>query len=198
MRSFWLVTHRWLGLLATPVLVVVGLTGAYLVWIRDERLGHFHANLALGSVGSWIVNVATLVGAFMVVGGLVLWWRRRIWKIDRSKGWWRFLFDLHHVLGVLGAGLMLVIALSGTALMMTEGIRKRRSLDRNDPDYPTAAEFRLIRTINAVHTARPFKGTFGIFWVICSAAFAIEGITGVVMWWKPAKGRDPVSSGDKP
>lgn len=188
MRRFFLVTHRWLGIAATPVLIIVGLTGVPLVWFRIRPVTALHVNLGLGHFGAWVVNIATIIASLLVIGGIVLWWRRKVFSINRSKGWWRFLFDLHHLLGILGAGLMLVIALSGTGLMLTEDIGRRRGLEKTNPDYPTASEIRLRRWVHAAHTARPFAGTFGVFWVVCSAAFGIQAVSGLLMWWKPHKG----------
>ena len=58
-RRLILVTHRWIGLGTSLVLVIAGGTGAMMVWgFQGEfrrALGRMHENLALGNAGSWIV-----------------------------------------------------------------------------------------------------------------------------------------------
>lgn len=188
MRPFFLVTHRWLGLAASLVLMVVSLTGAGLVWFRSRALSRLHIELGLGSFGRWAVNLATLIGALLIGGGVVLWWRRKIVTIDRTKGWRRLLFDLHHTLGIVAAAFMLVIALSGSGLMLTQGIDHRMGLDRTDPRYPTRRELRIRRLIHMAHTGGPLRIPLGILWVLGSASFAVQAVSGVLLWWKPGRG----------
>lgn len=187
MRRFLLVTHRWLGIGAAVVLVVVGLTGGILVYVRTPAITDLHTSLALGEPGRWLVNVATVVASLLVLGGVVLWWRRKIVKIAVAKGLWRLLFDLHHALGIIGGGLMLIIALSGTGLMMTEQIGARLGLAVDHPDYPTRAEVLTRKLIHTAHTGGSFSHALNVLWILASAGVAVQAVSGFWVWWRPGR-----------
>ncbi|MFN0180408.1 MAG: hypothetical protein ACKVZ0_16530 [Gemmatimonadales bacterium] len=67
MGRFWLVTHRWITM---PVMIIVGLTGAVLVWYSSAGLARWQVELGLGRAGDWIVNIVTIAGSFLVIGGV--------------------------------------------------------------------------------------------------------------------------------
>ncbi len=124
-RQFVLVTHRWLGLAAAIGLLAAGLSGAVLVWpgVVDpyrDAVERFHTRLALGEPGEWLVISATAVSVALAIGDPVLWWKRKQFRISVTRGGWRFLFDLHHSLGILFTVLMLIISVTGIGLVLTE------------------------------------------------------------------------------
>lgn len=87
-------------------------------------------------VGGWVVGSAVLVFVALLLTGLVLWWPRR--KTDRRRSftikwrgrWRRVNYDLHSVLGVYGASLALVLALTGL-MMSYEWVRNAVYLAAN-------------------------------------------------------------------
>ena len=184
-RQFVLVTHRWLGLAAALVLLVAGVSGAALVWPRffhadDLKLGLLHTRMFLGEPGEWLVISATVVSALLVLGGVILWWKRKLVGLQLRRGWWRFLFDLHHSLGVIAATLMLVIALTGVGLVLTE---------HEDGSPLSPAEKAVRRVIHRFHTGREFGRPGQVLYALGSLAFVLQGLSGFVMWWKPQVGR---------
>ena len=187
MRRFVLVTHRWLGIASAVVLVVVGLTGALLVYARTPAISDLHTSLVLGGPGRWLVNVATVVASLLVLGGVVLWWRRKTVAIAGSRGIWRLLFDLHHALGIIGGALMLIIALSGTGLMMTEHIGGRMGLAPDYPAYPTPTEVLTRKLIHAAHTGGSSNHALNALWILGSAGVAVQAVSGFWIWWKPGR-----------
>ena len=189
MRQFLLVTHRWLGIGAAIILIVVGITGAVLVWNDSNGLADFHTHLGIGEPGEWLVNSATVIAAILVIGGVILWWRRKAVRIDRSKGWWRFLFDLHHTLGIIGGLFMLVIALSGTGLALTEETEERMRLPATDPNAASQTEVAVRSFIRAAHTGGPLRTPLGILWALGSVSFAVQALSGFYVWWKPSRNR---------
>lgn len=191
MRQFFLVTHRWVGIAAALILFFVGLTGVLLVWSDGEGLAYWHTHLGIGEPGEWLVNSATMASVFLIIGGIVLWWRRKIVRLERSKGWWRFLFDLHHAFGIIAAVGMLVIALSGSGLMMTEGVERAATLPIGDPGRPAAEAIRLREWIRTAHTGGGLMAGLGVLWALGSAGFVLQAVSGVLMWWKPQKGARP-------
>ena len=165
----WL--HRWIGLVFSIVLAIVGGTGAIMVWdmggVPARAAGRLHENLSLGSVGAWIVIIATMGAVVLQVSGFYLWWRRRALRVRMSAGWKRTMFDLHHTAGIIGFPLMLLLAV--TALVITFG---HSSLD---------VETRLLN--KALHTGREFPWPIKLIYAIGTAGFVVQGVTGVVMWW---------------
>ena len=185
MRRFFLVTHRWVGLAAAIVLTIAGLTGLVLVWSRSPGLEQFHTHLALDEFGEWLVNGSAIAFVFLALGGFVLWWRRKILAVRGGKGWWRLLFDLHHALGMFGAALTLLIAISGIGIMMneddeSEGARSAAQIEASRESLEKTVWFRL-------HTAREYPAPLQILWAAGSLSFVVQAFSGFLMWWKPQK-----------
>jgi uncharacterized iron-regulated membrane protein len=169
-RRLILVTHRWIGLSTSLVLIIAGATGAMMVWgFQSEfrrMVGRIHENLALGSLGTWIVVLATAGAIVLQFGGVILWWKRRTFTVRTSAGWRAAVVDLHHAVGALGLLLMLVIAATGVGMRMV------------DPGS-------VRRTIVDFHTSRRFPLAIDIVYAIGSLGFVVQGMTGIAMWWKP-------------
>jgi uncharacterized iron-regulated membrane protein len=75
-----------------------------------------HSQLMAGKVGHTIVVVSTIISIFLIVTGLVLWWRFKIFGVKWRAGWWRLNFDLHSVLGLYSALVFLVLSLTGVLI----------------------------------------------------------------------------------
>lgn len=181
-RQLVLVTHRWLGLGSSLVLFVLGITGAFLVrpglpfnrvaGILHETFGF--QKLGIGPVGRWIIVIATASAVLLEVGGIFLWWKRKVLRVRVGQGLRKGLIDLHHVAGTVGLPLMLLLAVSGLGMRFFNG-----------KQYP---EIRTV--VKAVHTARTFPMPIQMVYVAGSAGFVVQGVTGIVMWWRPAR-REP-------
>ncbi len=171
LRHIILLVHRWLGLPSAVVLVIVGGTGAAML-LPDSRLGRFagpfHERLALGLIGEWVVVTTTGLAVLLEFSGAILWWRRKQLTVRRGRGWWRAMDDLHHVMGTLLLPLMLLLAVTGFGL------------DAVGPDQPE-----LRRLTMAYHTAGPFPVVVKLLYLLATLGFVVQGLTGVVMWWKP-------------
>jgi uncharacterized iron-regulated membrane protein len=168
-----LVSHRWLGLAVSAILAIVGATGALLVWpLPFERLGRvasrLHEQLAAGWLGNQIVEVATLSAVLLQVGGLILWWKRKTLFFRRGSGWWRICFDLHHAIGVVGLPLMLVMASTGLVMAWVSAT-----------EHPEL--WRFAKRLHVGH----FSFTIEVLYAIASLGFLAQGLTGLVVWWKP-------------
>ena len=72
-----------------------------------------HTRLLGGRIGNAIVVSVTLVALFLVLSGIIIWWRDKHWRINTSASWKRINFDLHHSLGVFSAILLLFITSTG-------------------------------------------------------------------------------------
>lgn len=187
--------HRWLGLAAAAVLLVVGGTGAVLMFpLRPRILGSLHENLALGPVGRWIVNVATLASIVLVLSGVVLWWRAKLVRVTTGRGWRRVLHDLHHVAGAGAAVVMVLLAATGFGLMATSraapppgarraGAAEARRLEGPQPAADPARRQR--RLMHDLHTGRPYSLPVQVIYFLGSSMFVLQGVSGFTMWWKP-------------
>jgi uncharacterized iron-regulated membrane protein len=78
-----------------------------------RKLFLIHAQLMAGSVGHIIVVASTSVAIFLILTGLVLWWKYKILGVKWRSGFWRFNFDVHSVLGLYSAVVFLVLCVTG-------------------------------------------------------------------------------------
>lgn len=114
-----------------------GSEGGFLAWM--ER---FHVDLHLGAVGAWLVRHATLLALALVVTGVALWWpgwRPRLWFALRRRAG-LLTFDLHRVLGLAAAPVLLVCIVTGLAWAFPDAARHvahwatlRAAPERQDP-----------------------------------------------------------------
>jgi uncharacterized iron-regulated membrane protein len=72
-----------------------------------------HTQLLAGRAGSTIVVAVTFIALFLVLSGIVIWWREKLWRVNTSASWKRINFDLHHALGVSAAIVLLLITSTG-------------------------------------------------------------------------------------
>jgi len=72
-----------------------------------------HTQLLGGRVGNAIVVAVTFIAVFLVLSGVVVWWRDKLWRVKTSGSWKRTNFDLHHSLGIWAAVILLIITSTG-------------------------------------------------------------------------------------
>lgn len=173
-RHIVLVTHRWIGLGTSLVLIVAGATGAVMVWRFENDFrrvaGRVHENLALGDVGAWIVLVSTAAAIVLQIGGMILWWKRKNLGVRTKSGWRAAVNDLHNAVGVLGLFVMLLLAATGVGMRMF------------DPGP-------IRRAIVDFHSSRTFPLPVDVVYALGSLGFVVQGVTGVLMWARPRRGR---------
>jgi uncharacterized iron-regulated membrane protein len=121
-------------------------------------VGKMHGNLMAGKAGNAVVGAITFATLLVVLVGVVLWWRDKVWRLRMGASWKRMVFDLHHLLGI-AASLVLVIML-GSGLMMHYGRLGRlvASLDNGPPPVPAPQSVaptgtRTISIAAALHAA---------------------------------------------
>jgi uncharacterized iron-regulated membrane protein len=76
----------------------------------------FHSTLLAGGAGRFVVSYVTLGSLLLVLTGLVIWWRDKLWRIRWPASWKRIVFDLHHALGVFAA--IVLLSIVGTGVWM--------------------------------------------------------------------------------
>ena len=107
--------------LSSASLLVNPYTGAILTGPRGpdplvafmRKVHLLHTQLLGGRVGNAIVVTVTLVALFLVLSGVVIWWRDKLWRVNTSASWKRTNFDLHHSLGIFSAAVLLIITSTG-------------------------------------------------------------------------------------
>jgi uncharacterized iron-regulated membrane protein len=81
-----------------------------------RKLFLIHSNLMAGKVGHTIVAVTTVVSLVLVVTGVVLWWKFKIFGVKWRSGAWRLNFDLHSVFGLYSAVFFFILSLTGVVI----------------------------------------------------------------------------------
>jgi uncharacterized iron-regulated membrane protein len=71
---------------------------------------------SLSKVGKVIVSIAGLILCLQVPIGIYLWWRSKRASIHWKASWFRTCFDAHHVLGIYGALILFIAALTGVLI----------------------------------------------------------------------------------
>jgi uncharacterized iron-regulated membrane protein len=162
--------HRWLGLGSSLVLALVGGSGVFLVAPGlpfGGIAGRVHETLGLGVIGLWIVIVATAVAVILELSGMYLWWKQKLLKVRIGRGVTKTLSDLHHLAGMVGLPLMLMLALTGLGMAFVTSKQPRE-------------------LVVAFHTSRSFSKPIKLVYIAATCGFLIQGLTGIVMWWKPS------------
>jgi uncharacterized iron-regulated membrane protein len=81
-----------------------------------RRLHALHTSLLVRGIGSTIVGIVTIAALVLVITGVVIWWREKLWRIRWSASWKRVVFDLHHSLGIFASLVLFVITASGMVI----------------------------------------------------------------------------------
>ena len=77
-----------------------------------RRLHVLHTTLGIGG----IVGIVTIAALILVVTGIIIWWRDKLWRIRWSASWKRIVYDLHHSLGIIASLVLLIVTASGIAI----------------------------------------------------------------------------------
>jgi uncharacterized iron-regulated membrane protein len=199
LRNVILVTHRWLGLASSAFLAIAGGTGVLLIWRgrpfweQSEWLlwagrvsGPIHEHLAMGRIGmgragSLVVVTATGLAILIELGGLVLWWRKKILWVRPGRGWWRTCFEIHHLVGLIFLPLMLLLAVTGFAMGILDGEKHAE----------------LWRFLARLHKGNyPFP--VDALYAMASLGFVVQGVTGLAVWWRPTAANKVRREADEP
>jgi uncharacterized iron-regulated membrane protein len=116
-----------------------------------------HTQLLGGRVGASIVAGVTFVALFLVLSGVVVWWRDKLWRVNTSGSWKRTNFDLHHSLGIWAAVIVLIITSTGLWVRyatVDEWIRKlNRSPTPPVPSQPAAEQGMPLLSLDSIAAA---------------------------------------------
>jgi uncharacterized iron-regulated membrane protein len=96
-----------------------------------RAMHQLHTRLLSGGIGNTIVWLATVCALVLVVTGLILWWREKLWRVNATASWKRVNFDLHHALGVFAAIVLLLITSTGIWVHFNQIDGLLRKLDRS-------------------------------------------------------------------
>ena len=95
----------------------------------SRRLHVLHVELLAGRVGREVVGASTVVAFLLVITGIILWWPEKLIRVNAAASWKRINFDLHHLLGISAALVLLVITSSGLVIHYDPLARAIRALD---------------------------------------------------------------------
>ncbi|HXH41613.1 MAG TPA: PepSY-associated TM helix domain-containing protein [Thermoanaerobaculia bacterium] len=107
---------------------VNGYTGAILGTRRGPtlltRIHQIHTHLLAGKIGEMIMAVAAIVMLFLVVSGVILWWKYRKVTIKWNASLFRVMFDVHNAAGILSAIFLLLLSLTAIAIAFDNPIAR--------------------------------------------------------------------------
>lgn len=98
-----------------------------------RRLHVLHVSLMSGTVGGAVVGAATVLAFVLVLTGIVIWWRDKLWRVRWSASWKRVIFDLHHTLGIVAAVVLLLISGTGMTIHYKPLMTMLSRLDQTPP-----------------------------------------------------------------
>ncbi|MEO7086007.1 MAG: PepSY-associated TM helix domain-containing protein [Gemmatimonadaceae bacterium] len=81
-----------------------------------RRLHVIHVHLFGNAIGGTIVGISTIVALAIVLTGLFVWWRDKLWRINTHASWKRIAFDIHHATGIITSLVLIVITASGLVI----------------------------------------------------------------------------------
>ena len=112
-------------------------TSSWMGWVKT-----LHVSLLSGAMGKNISGYASLLAALLLLSGLWLWWpsawrqlRARL-TIKRGAGAKRITHDLHNTLGFYSFLLLLVVTLTGTALVFNRPVQQVMDTWFHTPPQP--------------------------------------------------------------
>ena len=106
-------------------------------FLRQVHL--LHTRLLAGDSGRVVVAFVTIAALVLVITGLVVWWRDKAWRVLLTASWKRINFDLHHVVGVFSAVIVLGITATGIWVHFSGIDNMMRALNRApSPTAPPA------------------------------------------------------------
>jgi uncharacterized iron-regulated membrane protein len=107
---------------------VNGYTGAILGTRRGPtlitRIHQIHTHLLAGKVGEMIVAGGGFVMLFLVISGVILWWKYKKVSIKWNASLFRVMFDVHNATGILSALFLLLLSLTGIAVAFDSPISR--------------------------------------------------------------------------
>ena len=160
LRSAVFQVHLWSGMLLGLYIVVVCVSGSFVVFRNDlynlmapyrdhagialsyrflRWVSDLHGSLLLGSDGM----MANAIGGFLTAGvcltGMVIWWPgiakwRRAMVVRAGVGWKRLMFDLHSAVGFWIFGLLFMWGVTGGYFVFPQPFRA--AIEYFTPIYP--------------------------------------------------------------
>ncbi len=95
--------------------------------LGERGMGHsviaatraFHRTFLIPRIGLTITLILTGAAVLLTLGGVILWWPRKIVRFRWRTPWRRINYDLHNISGIVGV--VGILLFGGTALMMAAG-----------------------------------------------------------------------------
>jgi uncharacterized iron-regulated membrane protein len=181
------------------------------IWLVS-RLLELHDDLLAGKTGRSINGVGALLVVVLTLTGMVIWWPgiktwRRSLTVHTKRGWQRFTWELHGMMGFWSLGFILLFGITGAYLGNPGPFHELA--DRLEPLTEANAGQRpvdqILYWLAYLHFGRlGGRGIPGCGRGLCDSAtkaiWALFGlvpaclfVTGVVMWWNRVLRKRPKS-----
>jgi len=84
------------------------------------NMHEFHSNLLLGNTGKLITTTLSAGMVILAITGLVLWWPRKLFRINFRSSAARFNFDLHNTVGSCMSLFLLLFGVTGIGIHVAD------------------------------------------------------------------------------
>ena len=150
-----------------------------------------------GSIGKYIVGIATFIFLFILVTGIILWWpkTRKVLQqrltVKWGSGWKRINHDLHIVFGFYSAIFLFIMAFTGLAWSFewfNDGIYAVTNSPKKQPEPPKStytAEAKTIGLDQVLQSARSLYPT-AISWSAAQPKDSVSTLSVNVLPANPA------------
>jgi len=89
-----------------------------------SKLHQFHLRLLAGSTGATILGWVAVFLLFLAITGLILWWPRKIFRVDWRASGKRINFDLHNAVGIYTSVFLMIFSLTAIVIHWEEPASK--------------------------------------------------------------------------
>lgn len=89
-----------------------------------SRIHQLHTHLLAGKTGEAIMSAAAIVMLFLIVSGVLLWWKYKRVSVKRNTSLFRVMFDLHNATGILSALFLLLLSLTAIVIAFEDPISR--------------------------------------------------------------------------
>lgn len=121
----------------------------------------------------------------LAIGGLFLWWPRKIFRVTGGGASWRRVnFDLHNVLGICSSLVLFIVTASGVFINQSSTLEGRSCRPWT---HTAQAGTRYVNLNRSIHTGDLWGTPTRVLWFLAALILVCQTISGFLIWYKPKR-----------